>query len=94
METPILGASYVARSINAADNQCINLFPEATPEGGKEGGFLNRAPGLKRLVTVGTGPIRGLWTHQTNGTDAYVASGNEFYKIDVEYNIHLFSLLG
>ncbi len=89
METPILGASYVARSINAADNQCINLFPEATPEGGKEGGFLNRAPGLKRLVTVGTGPIRGLWTHQTNGTDAYVASGNEFYKIDVEYNIHL-----
>ena len=32
MKTPILGQSYVARSINAADNRMINLFPEATPE--------------------------------------------------------------
>ena len=59
----------------------INLFPEAVPEGGLTGGFLNRAPGLRLLTTVGTGPIRGLWTHTTNGVDAYVASGTEFYKI-------------
>ena len=71
----------MARSINAADNRMVNLFPEIIPEGGKEAGFLNRAPGLNFLQTVGTGPIRGLWAHQTNGTDFYVVSGTEVYKL-------------
>jgi hypothetical protein len=81
MKTPILGSSYVARSINAADNRMINLFPEVIPEGGKEPGFLNRAPGLKLQRAVGTGPIRALWSHQTNGADFYVVSGTEVYKM-------------
>jgi len=85
MKTPILGQSYVARSINAADNRMVNLFPEQTPENGLEIGYLNRAPGLKLLATIGTGPIRGLWTHQTNGTDAYCVSGTELYKIYLNY---------
>ena len=81
MKTPILGSAYVARSINAADNRMVNLFPEAIPEGGKEPGFLNRAPGLEFLQTVGTGPIRALWAHQTNGSDFYVVSGFGVYKL-------------
>ena len=81
MKTPILGSAYVARSINAADNRCVNLFPEIIPEGGKEPGFLNRAPGLQFQQTIGTGPIRALWAHQTNGSDFYVVSGTEFYKV-------------
>ena len=81
MKTPILGSAYVARSINAADNRMVNLFPEVIPEGGKEAGFLNRAPGLNFLQTVGTGPIRALWAHQSNGTDFYVVSGQEVYKL-------------
>lgn len=85
MKTPILGQSYVARSINAANNRMVNLFPEATPENGLEIGYLNRAPGLTKLVTIGSGPIRGLWAHQTNGTDAYCVSGTEFYKIYTDY---------
>jgi len=81
MKTPILGSSYVARSVNAADNRMINLFPEVIPEGGKEPGFLNRAPGLELLQTIGSGPIRALWAHQTNGADFYVVSGTEVYKM-------------
>ena len=81
MQTPILGASYVARSINAADNRMVNLFPEMTPDKGQTAAFLNRAPGLEYLQTVGTGPIRALWAHQTNGSDFYVVSGNEVYKM-------------
>ena len=81
MKTPILGSSYVARSINAADNRMVNLFPEVIPEGGKEPGFLNRAPGLKFQQTIGTGPIRALWAHQTNGSDFFVVSGTGFYKV-------------
>jgi len=81
MQTPILGASYVARSVNAADNRLVNLFPEIVPEGGKQAAFFNRAPGLKFQQTIGTGPIRALWAHQTNGSDFYVVSGTEFYKV-------------
>ena len=84
MKTPILGGSYVARSINAADNRMVNLFAEAIPEGsgGKEAGFLLRCPGLRLLATVGDGPIRGLWV--TNGV-AYVVSGNKFYSLSTSY---------
>lgn len=82
MKTPILGSAYVAKSVNAADNRMVNLFPEVVPEGGKEPAFLQRAPGLNFLQTVGSGPIRGLWAHQTNGPDFYVVSGNEFYKLN------------
>lgn len=78
MKTPILGSSYVARSVNAADNRMVNLYPEAIPEGGKEAGFLNRAPGLRMLGTLGAGPVRGMYTFDGVG---YVVSGNKFYKI-------------
>lgn len=81
MKTPILGSSYVARSVNAADNRMINLFPEVIPEGGKEPGFLNRAPGLQLQQAVGTGPIRALWAHQINGTSFFVVSGTEVYQL-------------
>ena len=77
MHTPILGSSYVARSVNAADNRLVNLFPEVVPEGGKEPAFLQRAPGLEFLTTVGTGPIRGMTV--IDGV-AYVVSGSKLYK--------------
>ena len=83
MKTPILGSSYVIRSVNAADNRMVNLYPEVIPEGGKEPAYLQRCPGLSFRKTVGTGPIRGLWTL---GDYLYVVSGNEFYKLDRNYN--------
>ena len=79
MKTPILGGTYVARSVNAADARMVNLFPEVVPEGGKEPGFLNRAPGLRLLANMGDGPIRGLW--QFNGY-GYVVSGEVLYRVD------------
>lgn len=82
MKTPILGSSYVARSVNAADSRMVNLFPEIVPEAGKEPGFLQRAPGLRLLATVGTGPIRGLWTF---GGFGYVVSGSKLYKLTTGY---------
>ena len=86
MKTPILGSAYVTRSVNAADNRMVNLFPEVIPEGGKEPAFLQRAPGLRLLVNVGTGPIRGEWVL---GEYAYIVSANEFYRIDKSYTVKL-----
>ena len=82
MKSPILGSSYVIRSVNAADNRMINLYPEVIPEGGKEPAYLQRCPGLTRVVTVGTGPIRGLYTL---GNFLYVVSGDQFYKLNSNY---------
>jgi len=79
VKSPILGSSYVARSVNAADNRMVNLFPEVIPEGGKEPGFLSRAPGLRLLATMGTGPIRGMWQF---GSYGYVVSGLSLYRVD------------
>ena len=85
MKTPILGSTYVARSVNAADARMVNLFPEIVPEAGKEPGFLNRAPGLNLLSTVGTGPVRGLWAFSSSDSAAFVVSGTELYKITTSY---------
>ena len=86
MKSPILGSSYVARSVNAADNRMVNLFAEIVPEAGKEPAFLNRAPGLRLLATVGTGPIRGLWTF---GGYGYVVSGTELYRLNSSWSATL-----
>jgi hypothetical protein len=84
MKTPILGSAYVARSVNAADNRMVNLFPEIVPEGGKEPAFLQRAPGITLLATLGSGPVRGLWHY---GDYGYAVSGNFFYRIDNNWNV-------
>jgi hypothetical protein len=85
MKTPILGSTYVARSVNAADARMVNLFPEIVPEAGKEPAFLNRAPGLKLLNTIGNGPIRGLWAFSSSDSSAFVVSGTQLYKINTSY---------
>ena len=84
MKSPILGSAYVARSVNAADNRMVNLFPEIIPEGGKEPAFLSRAPGLRLLATVGSGPVRGMWTL---GGVLYVVSGTKLYSVTTAYAV-------
>jgi hypothetical protein len=67
----------------------VNLFPEIVPEAGKEPAFLNRAPGLKFLATIGTGPIRGVWAFSPQDGVAFVVSGTELYKINNSYSATL-----
>ena len=62
----------------------INLFPEIVPEAGKEPAFLQRAPGLRLLASVGSGPVRGLWAF---GGYGYVASGNTLYRVNSSWQV-------
>ncbi|WP_373031614.1 hypothetical protein [Sulfurovum sp.] len=78
MKTPILGASYTARSINAANNRMINLYPEVVLEGGKEAGFLTRCPCTVEITSIGDGPIRGM---RAFGGVGYIVSGSELYSV-------------
>lgn len=61
----------------------VNLFPEVLAEGGKEAAFLTRAPGLRNIGAVGSGPVRGMWQY---GGLCYIVSGNTLYKLDTTYN--------
>jgi hypothetical protein len=89
MKTPILGGTYVTRSVNAADSRMVNIFPEVIPEGGKEPAYLQRAPGLKLLNTLtGGGPVRGLYFFEGFG---YAVAGETVYKIDTAWN---FTVIG
>ena len=88
MKTPILGQTYVARSVNAADARMVNLFAEVLSEG-KEAAFLQRAPGLRKLNTIGNGPIRGLWAFSPQDGVGFVVSGTQLYKIDNNYTATL-----
>lgn len=82
IKTPILGSAYTARSVNAACNRMVNLYPEIVPEGGKEAAFLTRCPGLTLKGNAGDGPIRGEWGF---GGYAYIVSGDELYKMSSDY---------
>ena len=86
MKTPILGASYLARSTNAAADRMVNMYPEIVPQGGKEPAYLTRAPGLRRVAIVGVGPVRGLWAF---GDFAYVVSGSSLYRMASDYSTTL-----
>ena len=90
MKTPILGQSYVVRSPNAAAARLVNLYPEALIEG-KEAAYLQRCPGLRRVATVGTGPIRGMWSL---GGKLYVVSGTGLYKLTSTYAATLIGTVG
>ena len=83
MKTPILGSSYVLRSPNAADSRMVNLFPEIVPEGGKEAAWLQRSPGLRVLLQLPTGPVRGLWQY---GNYGYAVSGTRLYRINTDWS--------
>ena len=85
MKTPILGSSYVLRSPNAADSRMVNLYPEVIPEGGKEAAWLQRAPGLRTLLQLPNGPVRGLWQY---GDYGYAVSGSRLYRIDTDWSFH------
>lgn len=88
MKTPILGGAQVARSLNAAANRMVNLYPEAIPSGGKEPAYLTRAPGLRLLLTVGTGPVRGMRRVKQY---LYVVSGTGLYRIASDWS---FTMIG
>lgn len=83
MKTPILGSSYVLRSPNAADSRMVNLYPEIVPEGGKEAAWLQRCPGLRSLVQLPTGPVRGLWQY---GDYGYAVAGGKLYRIHADWS--------
>lgn len=79
LDSPILGGTYVARSVNAAANRLVNLYAEALQEG-QTAAYFQRTPGLRLLQNVGSGPVRGEWTF-SDKSSFYVVSGTNLYRL-------------
>lgn len=81
MKTPFIGGSYVARSLNAVDNNLINMYVEVTPDG-KDPAALFRCPGydVKTTFTGQTGSeCRGAYWFYDR---FYAVVGNTFFSVN------------
>lgn len=75
--------------MNADCQRCVNLYPEVNEVGTEkehEVALLLGTPGLRLITTLGSGPIRGVFT-ASNGT-LYVASGTTLYSVDSTFTSH------
>lgn len=77
---PLIGGSYVARSIIANAQRCINLFPERNPADAPVPVTHYQRPGLRPLVAPSTAaPCRGVF-RASNG-NGYCVIGQNVYSI-------------
>lgn len=82
-----IGPSYTLSSVNVDCQRCINLYPELNETGSgkeREVAALVGTPGLRTLVTLGAGPIRGTYT-ASNGR-VFAVSNNKLYELDSDWN--------
>jgi hypothetical protein len=80
------GPSYRLDSLNIEAQRCVNWYPKSIESGqGKSGErmALIATPGLSTLLTVGSGPIRGVYA-ASNGF-LYAVSGNRVYFINFQW---------
>ena len=88
MRLPILGGSYVARSVIAAAQRCVNYFPEVNPKDSPVPLTLYQRPGFRPLVhTASAAPVRCLY-RASNG-QGFTCVGQNIYYIDVDFKLHL-----
>lgn len=81
-----IGPSYTLGSVNVDCQNCINFYPEANILGtGKEheSMWLAPTPGLKRLATLPTGPVRALW--RASNDTLYAVGGDKLYLVSSAY---------
>lgn len=92
--SPIFESFNQDRSRSGATDLCINLYPEHDQgDDAPSIALLLSCPGLTApLVTVGAGPIRGVYRASNN--KMYVASGAALYVVDTTWTATLLGALG
>lgn len=78
MKIPLVGASYTSRSVVAAAQQTMNLYPEKLEEPESAPSVLYGRPGLKLFATLSPTKIRGMWS---GGGRLFVVHGNTLSEV-------------
>ncbi len=88
MRVNLLGGTYLARSLIANAQACVNLYPEKNPEDAAAPYTHQLTPGLTlKKIALSAGPARGMYT-ATNGFLYYVVGTlGAVYYIDSNFNI-------
>lgn len=89
MRIPLTGGDYKAKSIIADAQRCLNLYPEANPQGSAVPFTYYPRPGLRKLATAPQNVYRCLYT-ASNG-NLYAVVGTGIYAISQGWT---FTLLG
>lgn len=88
---PLIGGAYLARSVIAERQRCINLYPEENPQGAPVPVTHYATPGLIPKLTAANGliigPGRGAYT-ATNG-ELFIVVGTAVYFVDAGWVQHL-----
>ena len=84
MRLPLIGGSYVARSIIASAQRCVNLYPETNPQGSLVPVTHYQRPGLRLVAQGPAAPVRGLYRPST-GNGGYAVIGQNVYAIGANW---------
>ena len=86
MKWSIIGAAYKGRSIGLDAQECVNLYPEASPSAeAKNAVSLIGTPGLKILATIGTQSAGCRGMYATARSRLLSIYGNTLYEILPDY---------
>lgn len=76
-----IGPSYTLEAPSAASKRSVNVYPEVYEDGPRKGNVarLVGTPGLRKVATLGAGPIRG--AHWSSTGQLFVVSGGHLWEV-------------
>lgn len=84
-----IGPSYTLEKPSANSQRALNIYPEIQEAGPRKGNVLRfkGTPGLRKRVTLGDGPIRGVYWTSTG--QLLVVSGANLYEVTSDWSSSL-----
>jgi hypothetical protein len=94
VDIPLSRSDYFRGVAKAAKIITRNRYFEQNPVLTDTQAALIARPGLRRWLTVGTGPIRGIYSQAGSFDDAlFAASGDSLYRIDTDQTVTLVGVI-
>ena len=91
MRQQLIGGAYVARSVIAACNRCLNYYPEENPKDSPVPFTYYQRPGLTPLVQGVNSAVRGIWASSQG--QGYCVIGQNVYYISPNWVLTLLGQL-
>lgn len=91
VKIPFVGPSYTARSSNADAQRTLNCFVEMSNASPRAPLALYGTPGLRKVATLATGPVRGCLSE---GGFAWVVAGGTVYRVSTAYAVTTVGTMG
>lgn len=82
---PLAGGSYVARSVIANTQRCVNYYPELNRGDAPVPFTYYQRPGLRPKAQGDVAPTRGLY--QASNGNGYAVTGQSVWSIDANWNL-------